>query len=965
MPSQQNSGPAGSEGRAASQPPPIAKKFWKTFLKKMAITARLAVKQFHRVKIRRVDLARADLRLGEKGCAAGVTEGEPELVSRLDRVAERLKQLQQQERKAASTLGEKAKVLASRIGKAIQIGALKLRRRRILRQLGAKLRQSGTKSSLAEEAQAAQGVADRLSSIRTEIGQLRPQTYLWARRPLLLICLLLLLAMIAGAFGVRHQFTASLAQQKKPDRSSLPDAQMKKMLAQQQTFQQQMQQIVAEATRRETEQRQARIAAAARTYQEQADRQRAAQEKLAAERAAADRVREAQEAKREAERQKAAEEKQKEELRIAAAKEQREAMEREKAAQAEAEREQAERDRIAAETKSQQEEGARTEREQAEREAQERQRLAEEKNKQVAEAQKKKQAKEEQASREKAEKVKAFREEFKTEMLANARLKILCHLRHRVGGDVDLCADKAGNLYGVGDGPALKKSVFKVTPNSEFISLSQFDREDFGPSDATGLVQGNDRNFYGATSQGVIYRITPEGQFSVIHKFGRNEGGDTQAGLTRGKDGNFYGVTRSGGAAEGGTVFKVTPSGALTTLHNFVKGSDDGWYPEGGLIQASDGSFYGTTSSGGTHGERILRMTPQGPRYAAEEKFGTRNGGTIFRMTPAGEVTTLHKLNDRTWNSWNSTNEYEGSHPNAPLVEGNDGNFYGTTSQGGQHGKGTAFKVTREGELRVLYDFKEEGAAIRGFVRAADGNLYGITKGISRDEQNCGTIFRVDGAGQVNAVYVFKHRSGSNGWNWFGFEDPITPVSRLLPGPDGKLYGLTRSGGKQGAGVFFQFDPSDSFVASKEETAKAEEIASKAMLPPELRQRAVDSAEDTEERRSYDAALDTAQTLAQKIMPGIDPRATELFRPWFHAAADADHARRADSERVVNASGGAKMLCPKCKGYKTMTVHGYKKDINPYPLGHPFHAAGEGNWSSTISIVPCDKCGGTGVVDAR
>jgi uncharacterized repeat protein (TIGR03803 family) len=913
-------------------------------LTKLALAARVLGKELRRLKLKRVDLARADLRLGEKAYATGMADGQAELLSKLDGVAHRITQLRHHEAEAASTFGEKAKALTNRIARAVQVGALQLKRRRLLRHLGANLRQGGTNSS--EEARSASAVADRITATEAAITGLRPQTYPWARRPLLLISLLLLLLAIGGAFGLRQQSTAALAQKKRPDRLSLSDAQTKSMLTQQQTFQQQMQQMVAEATRRETEQRQARIAAAARTYQEQADRQRAAQEKLSAERAAADRVREAQEAKRAAERQKAAEEKQKEELRIAAAKEQQEAMEREKAARAQAEREQAERDRIAAETKSQQEERARTEREQAEREAQERQRLAEEKNKQVAEAQKKKQAKEEQASRERAEKATAFREEFKTEMLANARLKILCHLQNRVGPDVDLCADKAGNLYGIADGPAFKKSVFKVTPNGEFISLSNFDYNDFGPADATALVQGNDGNFYGATSQGVIYRITPEGQFSVVHKFGKGEGVDPQGGLTRGKDGNLYGVTRGGGSAEGGTIFKVTPGGALTTLHNLVKGSDDGWYPEGGLIQASDGSFYGTTSSGGTHGERILRMTPQGPRYAPEEEFGTRNGGTIFRMTPAGEVTTVHRLSERVWNA---TDEREGSHPNATLVEGNDRNFYGTTSQGGQNSRGTAFKVTREGELRVLYHFKEEGAAIRGFVRAADGNLYGITKGISRDEQNCGTIFRVDGAGQVNAVYVFKYRS----WNWFGFHYPITPVSRLLPGSDGKLYGLTRSGGKRDAGVLFQFDPSDSFVASKEETAKAEEIASKAMLPPELRQRAVESAEDTEERRLYDSVLD---------MPGIDPGLARVIRPLFYAGADADHARRADSERVVNASGGAKMLCPKCKGYKLMTVHGHEKEILQ---------DGSGNWFTsssirpTISIEACDECGGTGVVNAR
>lgn len=206
----------------------------------------------------------------------------------------------------------------------------------------------------------------------------------------------------------------------------------------------------------------------------------------------------------------------------------------------------------------------------------------------------------------------------------------------------------------------------------------------------------------------------------------------------------------------------------------------------------------------------------------------------------------------------------------------------------------------------------------------------------------------------MNAVYVFKHRSGSNGWNWFGFDDPITPVSRLLPGSDGKLYGLTGSGGERGAGVLFQFDPSDSFVASKEETAKAEEIASKAMLPPELRERAAESA-DTEERALADSILG---------LPGIDPGLAKIFRPVFHAVADADHANRADSERVVKASGGTKMLCPKCNGYKKMVVHDYNSNWNPYKGGTLPHSLFENNRNST-SIVNCDECGGTGVVNAR
>ena len=168
----------------------------------------------------------------------------------------------------------------------------------------------------------------------------------------------------------------------------------------------------------------------------------------------------------------------------------------------------------------------------------------------------------------------------------------------------------------------------------------------------------------------------------------------------------------------------------------------------------------------------------------------------------------------------------------------------------------------------MLYNFEEEGAVIRGFVRASDGNLYGITRGISRDRDNCGTIFRIGRAGQVNAAYVFKHRSGSNGWNWFSFDDPVTPVSRLLPGSDGKLYGLTRNGGKRDAGVLFQFDPSDSFVASKEETARAEEIASNAIPPPELRRPAIEA--ETEERKLADSMLD---------IPGMEPGLANYIPP--------------------------------------------------------------------------------------
>src|SRR5207237_1895756 len=152
--------------------------------------------------------------------------------------------------------------------RAVQIGALQIKRRRLLRHLGINLRESGANSS--EEARSACAIADQITSVETAIADLRPQTYAWARRPLLLISLLLLLMGVGGAFIISKQHAPKLAQQ----RAALSDTQMKKLLASQQAFQQQMQQIVAEEHRREAEQTQGRIAEAERKYRDNRDRER-------------------------------------------------------------------------------------------------------------------------------------------------------------------------------------------------------------------------------------------------------------------------------------------------------------------------------------------------------------------------------------------------------------------------------------------------------------------------------------------------------------------------------------------------------------------------------------------------------------------------------------------------------------------------------------------------------------------
>src|SRR5207302_1749348 len=116
-------------------------------------------------------------------------------------------QLRERDVQVASTFAGKIKAFATKVGKAVQTGVLRRKRRRILRQFGSKLRQNETDSSLAEEAQSARAVADRLSMVDAEIRQLAPQTYPWARRPLLLMCLLLVIAAIGGAFMLRQKPT--------------------------------------------------------------------------------------------------------------------------------------------------------------------------------------------------------------------------------------------------------------------------------------------------------------------------------------------------------------------------------------------------------------------------------------------------------------------------------------------------------------------------------------------------------------------------------------------------------------------------------------------------------------------------------------------------------------------------------------------------------------------------------------
>jgi uncharacterized repeat protein (TIGR03803 family) len=131
--------------------------------------------------------------------------------------------------------------------------------------------------------------------------------------------------------------------------------------------------------------------------------------------------------------------------------------------------------------------------------------------------------------------------------------------------------------------------------------------------------------------------------------------------LVQGSDGNFYGTTEYGGTNNDGTVFQISPSGGLTNLYSFGTVSNDGKFPSAGLVQGSDGNFYGTTIQGGAYGN-----------------------GTVFRISPSGGLTNLYSF---------GTVSNDGFYASAGLVQGSDGNFYGTTTFGGIDNNGTVFKA--------------------------------------------------------------------------------------------------------------------------------------------------------------------------------------------------------------------------------------------------------------------------------
>ena len=389
------------------------------------------------------------------------------------------------------------------------------------------------------------------------------------------------------------------------------------------------------------------------------------------------------------------------------------------------------------------------------------------------------------------------------------------------------------SIYGTaqGGGSNGHGAIFKLTPSGVLETVASFDAAVNGHAPNQGLVEGSDGNFYGTTPGdassefGTLFRLTPGGDLSTVIAFTGENGATPSAGLTAAGNA-IYGTTRDGGAAGVGTIFRLslgaasTDAEAFETVYSFSM--FDGAAPRGGLLEMSDGNFYGSTSAGGPGGL-----------------------GTVFQLAPGGALTTTLSFTGSA-----------GATPSGRLLQATDGHFYGTTFGGGAAGLGTVFKLTSDGlmstlvsfdgsngdqpsgglaefqgalygttehgglgdgnvfridlttgeltEIAVFDSFGATGATPRGGLTAAsDGNLYGTTE--FGPNFSDGTVFRLTPDGTLTTIVDFVDPNGMEEADSHG----AFPTSGVVQGPDGHLYGVTEAGGEFGGGMVFRLSLAD------------------------------------------------------------------------------------------------------------------------------------------------------------
>jgi uncharacterized repeat protein (TIGR03803 family) len=374
---------------------------------------------------------------------------------------------------------------------------------------------------------------------------------------------------------------------------------------------------------------------------------------------------------------------------------------------------------------------------------------------------------------------------------------------------------------------ATASSTLTIAAGPSFSVLYTFE-DDPNPNAPSGpTIQGSDGQFYGTSNGGTnrfgtAYKVDMAGSLTLLHTFtGGNDGSYPAGGLTEGADGSYYGTAEFGGANNKGTVFKVDSSGNFSLIYTFT-GAADGAIPARGLILGTDGNYYGVALNGGTNNYGVIfRVTPAGalstlytftngtdgnsPQSLVQGSdgnfYGSADGGVngqgiLFKLSPSGTFTLLHAFNTM-----------DGINPTGRLVEGADGDLYGVAVTGGGGGAGdggTIYKVDSAGNFTLLYSSLggSDPVQMSSLQLGSDGNFYGVASGLGSPTTNYGTLFRMDTAGNLLTLYSFLNGT-----------DGALPYSTLVQASNGSFYGTSSAAGSGYQGTLFELTPSPALTA--------------------------------------------------------------------------------------------------------------------------------------------------------
>jgi uncharacterized repeat protein (TIGR03803 family) len=285
-----------------------------------------------------------------------------------------------------------------------------------------------------------------------------------------------------------------------------------------------------------------------------------------------------------------------------------------------------------------------------------------------------------------------------------------------------------------------------------------------------------------------------------LANFDRETGDGPFGSVIQATNGRFYGATVAGGFYRQGNIFEVTSGGELRDLYSFcakplrgecTDGASSIWAP----VLASDGNLYGVTAAGGSNAGD----------YNGDDDPGS---GTIYKLTLGGKLTTLYTFCP-------STPCIDGQGPTG-LIQGRDGNFYGTTTTGGRFKEGAIFEVTPQGAFTELYSFCSQANCTDGErpvfppLQGIDGNFYGATG--TGGATGAGVVYELTASGTYTVLY-----------NFCNYGDGPCPngsvPTNIVQDAKGNFFGTTEFGGSSqtsdnaGYGIVFKLTGANQFIA--------------------------------------------------------------------------------------------------------------------------------------------------------